>query len=423
MASNYIPTSEQGLTALVCLAFHFSCFFIAKTFIPFFGKDRRNLSWVLTLVNAIVISIGGFYALTLHTRTIVSSQIPYESYSSSPGSGFYRYDIAYTPTNLQKLPIAGALEGLDYVTLDPSLMELHSEAQDQVSLTRARAAFYREYDRARSAMPWYHRVIFFDTRFQPADSPTGQFLVTFLAMYLITDLLCGIRYYKEKISFLAGWVHHINYIAISYYACVVGKESHSIACVLVIEVPTVVIGLGFLNKRLRNDMLFGATYMILRILFDFALMHDYIFGRPSMGLSSKMIGCYKSLLHVKFFYDWVQQQIRLRKRIPTIPGHCSAKDAKKPLKNETALPQSATDQEKGSLPVSLRARVENSKEPMEGSNIEVDSPCVQAILSTEAFVTATIPRRRVDKQHRRSGSAALARDAENHSAWSPIAVR
>ena len=75
------------------------------------------------------------------------------------------------------------------------------------------------------------------------------------------------------------------------------------------------MGLGFVNKRLRNDRLFGASYFVFRILFDFALMHEYVCGRPSMKTTTKMMVVYKSLLHVKFFYDWINQQSRLRKRM------------------------------------------------------------------------------------------------------------
>jgi len=85
MASEILSTSEQGLVALICLGIHLSYFFLIKTFVPFFGKDRRNLSWLLTLVSATVFSGGGLIALGMHTRTTLSRTILYEDYSHTPG--------------------------------------------------------------------------------------------------------------------------------------------------------------------------------------------------------------------------------------------------------------------------------------------------------------------------------------------------
>ena len=114
-------------------------------------------------------------------------------------------------------------------------MQVDIAAKDLVSLTEARLAFYKEYDRVRVAMPRYRRAIFFDTRFQPADSRTGQYLAIFFAVYLVTDLLCGMRYYKEKITFFGGWVHHLVYLFITSCAVLVIGEAHNLAACLLIE--------------------------------------------------------------------------------------------------------------------------------------------------------------------------------------------
>ncbi|GJJ71465.1 hypothetical protein EMPS_03815 [Entomortierella parvispora] len=341
MTYRITPTPEQGLVALICLGIHLSYFFLIKTFVPFFGKSRRNLSWVLTIVSATVFSFSGLYVLIMHARTTLSRPIPYEQYSHTPGVGFYRYDIPYTPPSFEKLSATEVLGRLDTVALDQSLLQLNTPAQDQAALVEARIAFYKEYDCARAAMPWYRRAIFFDTRFQPAHSREGQYIVIFFTVYLVMDLLCGVRYYKEKISLLAGWVHHLVYIVIAYCAVVVIDEAHSFAACLLIEVPTVIIGLGFLDKRLRNDNLFGASYLVFRILFDFALMHEYIYGRPSMTPSTKMMGIYKSLLHVKFFYDWINQQIRLRRSAALAAGKESVQPSILDVKEESSSESSA----------------------------------------------------------------------------------
>jgi len=223
------PTSPQGLLALACLGIHLSYFFLIKTLVPSFGKDRRNLSWLLTLVTATVLSLAGFLTLRMYTRTTFSRPILYEEYSHTPGSGFYRYDIAYTPATFQKLSPA---EALLYLNAQANGTE---DIQDPALLVEARIAFYKAYDRTQTEKPWYSRATFFDTRFQPGDSPLGQFFATFFAMYLVADLACGIRYYKEKITFLSGWVHHIGYLIIAYHTIFIAKEAHTFSAFFLIE--------------------------------------------------------------------------------------------------------------------------------------------------------------------------------------------
>ena len=61
-------------------------------------------------------------------------------------------------------------------------------------------------------------------------------------------------------------------------------------------------------------MLFGASYVLTRLIFDFLLTQEYIAARPETSVSAKVMALLKFLLHIKFFSDWVNQQIRLRKR-------------------------------------------------------------------------------------------------------------
>lgn len=231
MESGTEQYSQLALMAISSLGIHFSYFFLIKTLVPSIAKDRRKLSWILTLITAFVVSCSGCYVLGMHVRTIFSRSIPYEEYSHTPGIGYYRHDIAYTTTTTAFQKQAAA-EWSPHFTLRAFEVD---GVLVQVSLAEARIAFYEAYDRTQAAKPWYRRAIFFDTRFQPADSPVGQFFTVFFAMYLVTDIVCGIRYYKERITLLAGWVHHICYLAIVYHTIFIAKEGHNFAAYLMIE--------------------------------------------------------------------------------------------------------------------------------------------------------------------------------------------
>lgn len=82
-----------------------------------------------------------------------------------------------------------------------------------------------------------------------------------------------------------------------------------------ILVPTIVVGIGCLDKSLRRDMLYGFTFIIFRILFDFSLTHEVVWNRErEMTTTLKTILIFKSLMNLKFLQGWVSQQKRLARR-------------------------------------------------------------------------------------------------------------
>ncbi|KAF9435667.1 hypothetical protein BGZ76_005780, partial [Entomortierella beljakovae] len=87
--------------------------------------------------------------------------------------------------------------------------------------------------------------------------------------------------------------------------------------------PTFILGLGFLHKPLRNDLLFATSFFLFRIVFDFALSHEFIMNRTDLSIIGKSIIAFKSLMNFKFFIDLIHQQIKLRRRrvspLSTVP--------------------------------------------------------------------------------------------------------
>ena len=65
----------------------------------------------------------------------------------------------------------------------------------------------------------------------------------------------------------------------------------------------------------RRDMLYGFSFIIFRILFDFSLAHEVVWNRErEMTTTLKTILIFKSLMNLKFLQGWISQQKRLARR-------------------------------------------------------------------------------------------------------------
>ncbi|KAG0352633.1 hypothetical protein BG005_007935 [Podila minutissima] len=284
-------TTDQQQMILGSAALHLSCFYTVKTLVPYIGRDRKRLSWVLTTFTALVVSVLSAYVLYTTSRTYFHATIPYSRYEMTPTSGgFYRYDVTFQPR------LRSTLE------------------QDSVDRHQEMVSFYQSYDQATVAKSsfWPHRLVM-DSRFTPSDSLVGQAAVVFFLMYLVCDLALSLLHYREQVSFLTGWFHHCLYMAISIHTLKV-RDSNLFASYLIIEVPTFFMGLGHLYKPLRHDMVFGGLFIAFRIVFDFALTHELVKNRPEMGGVTRAFQLFKSAMHAKFLVDWISQQRRLRRK-------------------------------------------------------------------------------------------------------------
>ncbi|KAG0304045.1 hypothetical protein BGZ98_005996 [Dissophora globulifera] len=369
-------TTEHTYLFFGSMAVHIIYFYLVKIFVPSIGRDRKRLSWVLTLVTAMVVSVLGPCSTFSNMRTVFSDPVPYESYgllqdnnSLVSSAHFYRYDISIQFALNQE---AIHLQDSTLVTLDPSLSPYETQEQQQSLLDQdevednierlSRSSsfsigkdasansiieFYKAYDASYSSLSFswsspFKKLLYsrwlFDLRFSPSDSWMSQASVIFFACYLICDLACGTLHYREKISLVAGWFHHTMYTGICYYTVISG-ESHTFASFMIIE------SLGFVYKRLRNDMIFGVSFILLRIMYDFALTHEMVMHRHTMTTFTKAILLFKSAMNFKFMIDWLNQQIRLscKKRvsasaaahIPT-PTTISSESTRVSVKNRPA---------------------------------------------------------------------------------------
>lgn len=89
--------------------------------------------------------------------------------------------------------------------------------------------------------------------------------ICFFISYLVLDLVLGSIYYRQRITFMTGWVHHLFYIMTLFWFLRLQISSlFTIASIL--ELPTLILAAGSMEHEWRSDLLFGSTFFILRLV-------------------------------------------------------------------------------------------------------------------------------------------------------------
>ncbi|KAF9426522.1 hypothetical protein BGZ94_006397 [Podila epigama] len=336
-----------------CTAMHLSYFFLIKNTVPSMGKDRKRLSWLLTIVTTTWLTLWALYILaTSNLRTIFHPEIPYELYDSIDSRTgnllYHRQDVIYNMnapsmatwsephTKLIWNDIAheNSTNSRDVLLSNSDIVFLASKDDTVCHASQlaqpnylSRAQFYAAIDSKHlqstkspfSSFPWFmsyfrlpHRL-FFDMRFMPLETAASEWVVALMGTYLLLDLIIGWIYYKEKLTIVGAYIHHTFF----FFACIVtirANQTMMHAIYHFAELPLVIMGVGYLYKPLRNDFLFGATFFLLRLVYDPLLTHEMLFNRPDFFVIGQWLISLKLPLYAKFFYDFVRQQQRLRKK-------------------------------------------------------------------------------------------------------------
>ncbi|KAF8066611.1 hypothetical protein FPV67DRAFT_1416858 [Lyophyllum atratum] len=97
----------------------------------------------------------------------------------------------------------------------------------------------------------------------------------FFQAYLAADLTIGTLYYRSRISFLEGWIHHSLYILIVELA--IRRSWTHIFCLCgSMEIPTFILGITILYPRLRSNILFAVSFFMTRITLHVILAVSYL---------------------------------------------------------------------------------------------------------------------------------------------------
>jgi hypothetical protein len=139
-------------------------------------------------------------------------------------------------------------------------------------------------------------------------------MVRFFRVVQILDIVVGLVHYRSQLTLLTTWIHHSCYTLLCNWML---KRQISVLfgiCFLE-ELPTLIMAIGRIDKRLRSDGWFGLTYFVFRVGMHTLLTYNVVMYSGSddrigvVRFNFLLTWC----LHVNWFIDWIKQQLRLRK--------------------------------------------------------------------------------------------------------------
>lgn len=140
----------------------------------------------------------------------------------------------------------------------------------------------------------------FEHIFGGEDETSRNFMLFFMAE-MTCDMLLGLFYYRKYQDVLSCFIHHIFYVWWVYFL-VSYNLSRGFNFCFVMEIPTFILALGSINTKYRNDLLFGVTFFLTRILYHMFLIYVY----ASLWYESIIWKvCSLALaLHIYWFSNW-----------------------------------------------------------------------------------------------------------------------
>ncbi|ORY97380.1 hypothetical protein BCR43DRAFT_489678 [Syncephalastrum racemosum] len=143
-------------------------------------------------------------------------------------------------------------------------------------------------------------------------------LVGFFMAYLALDLSLGYRYYRQRIHFATGWIHHMLYLTLAFL--IFRRHPSFFATASILELPTFILSVGTLFPNWRSDLAFGSSFLILRLGFHTAMILPLKHEHPARALWWLAIAILP--LHLYWFTGFIRSQMKKQKkmRIPLTPS-------------------------------------------------------------------------------------------------------
>lgn len=134
--------------------------------------------------------------------------------------------------------------------------------------------------------------------------------------FLLADLALGTLFYRQQITLLFGWVHHIVYASLMLYVFRRGWAPIFALC-LAMEIPTAYLSASHIWPRWRNDFLYTIVFFLFRIgLHAVLIVHLSIPRRAAMLLQGSSVPsillALAFLLHVSTFVQNVKRLTRVK---------------------------------------------------------------------------------------------------------------
>ncbi|KAI8097306.1 uncharacterized protein BX664DRAFT_275960 [Halteromyces radiatus] len=132
-------------------------------------------------------------------------------------------------------------------------------------------------------------------------------LVCFFQVYLAMDLGLGRRYYRQRINWVTGYLHHSVYLVLLTWFLKCRIPSFFVAA-SVLEVPTLILALGSIHPPWRSDRLFAFTFFCLRLVLHTVMIrllkhHHHVRSLWCIALAILP-------LHLYWFYGIIHLQAR-----------------------------------------------------------------------------------------------------------------
>lgn len=128
------------------------------------------------------------------------------------------------------------------------------------------------------------------------------FMTDFFICYLFLDMFLHF-YLNIPMNLLTVKVHHPCYIlfliALRYH-----HMSNIFTLFTIEEIPTFLLNLGNYDKNLRNDNLFGFTFLNFRVIYHI-LLTSLLLSYSYIPFYSKIVGIITSILHCYWFGNWM----------------------------------------------------------------------------------------------------------------------
>ena len=155
-----------------------------------------------------------------------------------------------------------------------------------------------------------------DSVFHGRDD-VSAFTCLVFGMVNVMDLLLGLIFYRSRLNILTSLVHRPIFAYLCFYSITgnfFGQTrtvfSQGFMWVFIEEIPTFILALGSVFPSFRMDLTFGVTFFLLRILYHGYATSYAILTKTDTPICAFM--CMSLVLHVVWFYQWVNSYRRLK---------------------------------------------------------------------------------------------------------------
>lgn len=136
------------------------------------------------------------------------------------------------------------------------------------------------------------------------SGPDTVAILELMKAYLLVDLCYAAAIDIWTVPLLTGWIHHIAYFFIADHMITTHQDG-MIRPFLIAELPTAILAWGHIVPAARSDRLFGATFLLTRILLPIAFSThlyatDFVWSVFFVATS----------VHLYWFGRWVAAQQR-----------------------------------------------------------------------------------------------------------------